>query len=312
MFEITRYTNEHAEEWNSFVKSSKNGTFLFDRSYMDYHSDRFTDFSLMFYRKGKLYALLPANISDGTLYSHQGLTYGGLITGNDSTAADIVTLFGELNTFLRTMGIKKVVYKCIPWIYHLHPAEEDLYAIFRECDARLTVREISSVIVMDDKIKWNKRRVRGRKKAEHNGVTIERSNDLKAFWEILDNNLMNKYGVKPVHTIKEMELLKSRFPDNIILYTARKDDTMLGGTVLYVTSQTVHSQYISANAEGKRLCVLDSVFNIILNQDFNDYLYFDFGKSTERGGTVLNESLIYQKEGFGGRGVCYDTYEWEP
>ena len=76
---IERYTAEKAAEWDEFVAKSKNGTFLFDRNYMDYHADRFADFSLMFYNdKHKLCALLPANIDDGTLYSHQGLTYGGL------------------------------------------------------------------------------------------------------------------------------------------------------------------------------------------------------------------------------------------
>ena len=60
MFEVRRYTAEQASEWNAFVAASKNGTFLFDRRYMDYHSDRFEDCSLMVYRKSELYALLPA------------------------------------------------------------------------------------------------------------------------------------------------------------------------------------------------------------------------------------------------------------
>ena len=49
MFEIVRYTAEKADEWNAFVAESKNGTFLFNRGYMDYHADRFVDHSLMFY-----------------------------------------------------------------------------------------------------------------------------------------------------------------------------------------------------------------------------------------------------------------------
>ena len=61
MFDIVRYTPEHKTEWNRFVAQSKNGTFLFDRNYMDYHSDRFQDYSLMFYKEGRLYALMPAN-----------------------------------------------------------------------------------------------------------------------------------------------------------------------------------------------------------------------------------------------------------
>ena len=67
MFDIIRYTKDKADEWNEFVARSKNGTFLFNRNYMDYHSDRFADYSLMFYRKGRLYALMPAN-NEGEMF----------------------------------------------------------------------------------------------------------------------------------------------------------------------------------------------------------------------------------------------------
>ena len=56
MFEIRRYTADRADEWNQFVRASKNGTFLFDRRFMDYHSDRFRDHSLMVFRDHRLYA----------------------------------------------------------------------------------------------------------------------------------------------------------------------------------------------------------------------------------------------------------------
>lgn len=312
MFEIERYSPQHKDEWNAFVARSKNGTFLFDRDYMDYHSDRFTDCSLMIYRNGCLYALLPANVDGETLVSHGGLTYGGLITDSTATAAATVEMMHEMNAWLRNAGISKVAYKAVPWIYHRIPAEEDLYAIFRECDARLSVREISSTIVMEDRLKWSTLRRRCANKAKRNGISVMRSEDLSAFWRVLDDNLMGKYGVHPVHTLDEIRLLKSRFPDNICLYIARKDGLTLAGTLLYITNKTVHSQYISANAEGKKLGALDAIYDHILNSDFTSCRYFDFGKSTEDGGRYLNESLIYQKEGFGARGVCYDTYEWTP
>ena len=312
MFEITRYTADRKEEWDGFIKTSKNGTFLLDRNYMDYHSTRFEDHSLMFYRDGRLYAMLPANVKDGVLYSHQGLTYGGLVMHEDASAANIATLFSELNALLKDEGISKVVYKPTPWIYHLLPSEEDLYALFKVCKARVSARDISSTIIFDNRIKWHRDRRYGVNKARNNGVSVRRSDDLAAFWHVLDLNLGNKYGVKPVHTVEEMTLLKSRFPDNILLYVAEKDGETLGGTVLYVTNQVIHAQYISASPEGKRLRVIDAIYEVILNHDFADFrLYFDFGKSTEDLGTYLNENLIYQKEGFGARGVCYDTYEWD-
>lgn len=312
MFEIKRYTPDNAEEWNRFVEESKNGTFLFNRGYMDYHADRFKDFSLMIYRNGMLWALLPANAADkNTLCSHQGLTYGGLVMGNDVTAAAMIEMFGKLNEHIGNAGFRKVVYKAIPWIYHRIPAEEDLYAIFRECGAVLVSREISSSIVIQQQIKWSRDRRYGINKARNNGVTIEKTDRLDEFWKILDTNLVGKYGVKPVHTLEEIQLLKARFPHNIRLYVARHGNDVLGGTLLYITDQVVHSQYISACGEGKRLRVIDAIYDRILNHDFREYRYFDFGKSTEDRGRYLNESLIYQKEGFGARGVCYDTYEWD-
>jgi len=91
---------------------------------------------------------------------------------------------------------------------------------------------------------------------------------------------------------------------------AFRGDEPLGGTLLFVNRDIIHTQYISASPEGKRLGALDMLFDELINRVADGYRYFDFGKSTEQGGAYLNENLIRQKEGFGGRGVCYDTYEW--
>lgn len=310
-FDIIPYTAARQEEWNAFVARSKQGTFLFDRRYMDYHADRFRDHSLMVFRKGKLYALLPANVDGTTLYSHQGLTYGGLLTDETATAETICEVFQTINASLRAEGLERVVYKAIPWIYHRLPAEEDLYALFKVCGARLAARDISSTIVMRQQLPWSRDRKYGINRCRNNGIVIQQSDDIAAFWQVLEENLMATYGVKPVHTLAEIQLLKARFPKNIVLYVAKKDGVTLGGTLLYLTPQVVHAQYISACAEGKRLRVIDGIYDRILHEDFQDYRYFDFGKSTEDHGHVLNASLIHQKEGFGGRGVCYDWYEWK-
>ena len=311
MIEVRQYTPADAAAWNGFVARSKNGTFLFDRRYMDYHADRFADSSLMFFQGGKLLALLPANREADLLCSHGGLTYGGLITGTDATASAVVEAFGAMNAYLRQCGVRRVRYKAVPWIYHRVPAEEDLYALFRVCGARLVARDISSAIFMPHRLKWHRDRRYGINRCRNNGIEVGQSDDFAAFWPVLEGNLMHTYGAHPVHSLAEIELLKSRFPTNIVLYVARKEGRVLGGTVLYLTPQVAHAQYISASPEGKAMRVVDAIYDRILNYDFADYPYFDFGKSTEEGGRVLNESLIYQKEGFGGRGVCYDWYEWE-
>ena len=67
---IVRYTSDLLPIWNQIVADSKNGTFLFDRRFMDYHQARFTDCSILFLKGDKPVACLPANYSeqDSTIY----------------------------------------------------------------------------------------------------------------------------------------------------------------------------------------------------------------------------------------------------
>lgn len=309
--EIRRYRREDKELWNSFVNKARNATFLFDRNYMDYHADRFDDNSFMFYHKGKLKAVLPANVAGDTLYSHQGLTYGGLLLDKKATVEDVLECFDSLNSWLRENGISKVVYKALPWIYQQYPSEEDLYALTWKCKAQLISRDIASTIVIDNKLKFAESRKSGIRKALSLNIEVGESNDVDGFWHVLEDNLGNRYNAKPVHTANEMKLLMSRFPNNIRLYVAKMNGEIVGGTLIYVTPQVVHTQYISASVEGKKHGALDLLFDYIINKVYANCRYFDFGKSTEQGGAYLNEPLIFQKEGFGGRGVCYDWYQWE-
>ena len=309
MLEIVRYTPDQKQAWNDFVGRSKNGTFLLDRNYMDYHADRFTDHSLMVYRRDKLYALLPGNIVGDTFYSHQGLTYGGLIMSDRTAAADVVQLFRLLNDRFRREGVRKVIYKPTPWIYHRQPSEEDLYAVVEVCGATVS-RGLSSTISREHQNKWYRIRECGARHAKQLGLTVEETEDYKPFWQVLSNNLRERYGLNPVHTVEEIEMLHRRMPDHIRLVVVKEGDETIGGTVLYVSDRVVHSQYIAASPKGKQVHALDLLFDVVIRKALASHPYFDFGISTEKRGTYLNEHLIYQKEGFGGRGVCYDWYEW--
>jgi hypothetical protein len=311
MFEIIRYTEADKASWDAFVAQSKNGTFLFFRNYMDYHADRFSDHSLMVYYKSSLYALLPANLTGDTLYSHQGLTYGGLLMTDKCKTAVVRDIFIAINNYLRQQGISRVVYKHIPWIYASLPAEEDLFALSNVCHTSLVSRDVASVVELDNRLPFSVLRKRGIKKAEKAGISIMEMQDCREFWSLLEHNLMDRYGARPVHTLEEITLLKSRFPQHIRLFVACQGSRVFGGTLLYIDHQTAKTQYISANEEGKRVGALDLLFSQLIAQCEKDGLrYFDFGTSNLVTNDDLNDSLIFQKEGFGGRAVCYDTYEW--
>lgn len=309
--EIKRYRKELAEEWNALVAESKNGTFLLNRNYMDYHADRFTDASLMMYDdRHRLVAALPANYEADirTVYSHHGLTYGGLIASRRITTMQVMEAMERACRFYAELGAVKMYYRPIPYIYNRYPSQEELFFLYRN-HAVLEARNLSQTIYIPDAIRMNELRRRCVKKSMKAHHTIHREYDATEFWKILETNLRERHGVEPVHSIDELHLLMSRFEDVIRLYVVRNEDgALVAGTIVYDLEQTVHTQYISANAEGKATGAFDHLISYLLGTVYKDRMYFDFGVSTEKGGNWLNEGLTFQKESFGGRGVCYDTW----
>lgn len=310
MIEIKKYESLKIKEWDDFISNSRIDSFIFFRNFMDYHSYKFQDFSLMLYKKGKLDAVIPGNIDNAIFYSHQGLTYAGLITSSNSKTIDVINYFNAINLFLKKNGVKQVVYKSIPYIYNELPSQEDIYALFRLKALKIACN-ISSTIYQNSKLPFIELRKRGSKKAKKNNLEIFKTTNFNDFWMILEANLLNSHGVKPTHTIDEINLLQNRFPNNIVCYNCLLGSMVVGGCVLFVMKNVVHVQYISANKIGKEVGALDLLFEELINKRYKDKAFFDFGQSTEEMGTFLNENLIFQKEGFGGRGICYDIYKYD-
>lgn len=310
VIEAVPYNQSMADVWNAFVADSKNGTFLFHRDYMDYHADRFVDCSLLFYKKNELVALLPADYKqeEQTVYSHGGLTYGGLVLSDKISVADTMQVMSCAMEWMKlSLGAKQWIYKPVPHIYHRTPAEEDLYALFRQ-EAVLVSRGVSSVVDNEGRVAMRELRRRGAKKAADNNVAYVESADLEAFWHILEEVLAERHGCKPVHTVDEMLRLKAAFPDSIRLFVAQVDGRVVAGTLIYETATVAHAQYIASTDYGRSVGALDGLFSHLITDVFATKRYFDFGISTEQGGRYLNEGLVFQKEGFGARAVVYDTY----
>ena len=308
---IVRYTSVDKSRWDLFVNESKNATFLHLRDYMDYHSDRFADFSLMCIDDNdNIIAVLPANRIDNTLYSHQGLTYGGWIMPiKGFSATTMLEMWQAMTEFLALQGIERLIYKAIPHIYHRYPAEEDIYAIFRANGAFYSSL-ISTTLPLDNsRLRFNENARRSMKSALNNGVIVEQSDDFETYWNVLSQMLKEQYNTSPVHSLEEIKLLQSRFPKNIKLYVAKHNEEVVAGSVIFFTHTVAHAQYIAASAEGRSVGALDGLFCHLITEVFAGKKFFDFGISTEQGGRYLNEGLAFQKEGFGARAVVYDTYK---
>lgn len=293
--------------WDDFVGRSRNGTFLFRRDYMDYHSDRFDDWSLVAYDgRGRIAALLPANRTGDTLHSHQGLTYGGWITpprGFDMLS--MMQLWEKSLDYMRSRSVRQLIYKPVPHIYHRYPAEEDLYALFHS-GARLVRRQVSTAIDLSMPVLYNKnthRKLKNEKK-----TTIQISYHLDNFWRVLEQLLRKKHDAVPVHTLDEITLLHSRFPDNIVLVTAEESGNVIAGALLYLTDTVVHLQYAASDARGRELNAFPALYAYVMQDICQGRRYLDFGTSDGRLPDTLNHGLLQHKYGLGGRAVVYDTY----
>jgi hypothetical protein len=304
---IEKYNPGLKDLWDQFITDSKNGLFLFYRNYMEYHADRFTDHSLLFYKEDELLCVMPASRKEAMLNSHGGLTYGGFIMGKRASSGFVLEAMQAMLEQVKAEGIKEVIYKPIPYIYHSMPAQEDLYALFR-VDAKLYRRDISSIVDLSQKISYTKGTKSNLSKARKNNLVVSASNDFTTFMKLEEELLRTKYNVKPTHTAEEITMLAERFPENIKLYMVHKDGNSLGGTITYETPRVIHTQYIGITDEGKDIGALDIIVDTVL-QNHGGRAYFSFGISTVEEGRVLNEGLIRNKESFGARAIVHDFYK---
>jgi hypothetical protein len=308
MIKILDYSQEKIGTWNDFVGNSKNGIFMFDRNYMDYHSDRFKDNSLMFYEEDELIAIMPASVKNNIIYSHGGLTFGGIISSPKMKQHRMNECFDELIKYLREKNIKSLIYKPTPYIYHKIPSQEDLYSLWKS-EAEIIKRDVSSTINLQNQVKMPKGRKAQISRAKREGVMVAESEDFENFIN-LENEILKKYhDTKAVHTAAELILLKSRFPAQIHLYLAKQEDVLLAGTVIFEYENIVHTQYMANSDKGREIGALDLLISKLIDKYKDSKKYFDFGISTEDCGRILNLGLCSQKEGFGGRTTIYETYE---
>ena len=308
MIRIKRYSAGQKDEWDLFCNNSKMPLFMFNRNFMDYHKDRFADHSLVFYDDDELSAIFPASEKEKVLTSHGGLTYGGFILGSSAKQHTVNDCFTALLDYAKTKSFTKIVYKNIPHIYHTQGAEEDLYALFLN-GAKILKVEPSTVINLQNPLKMPKGRKAQISRAKREGIEIKESTDFKTFMSIEEEVLEARHGVKAVHTSEELALLHSHFPQNIRLFAAYHQNKMIAGSLIFEYENVVHTQYMAANDTARQIGALDLTISFIIDTYKEAKTWLDFGISSEDAGKVLNEGLISQKEGFGGRTNTYMTWE---
>ena len=309
---VESYTDADYEAWDTFCAECHNATLLSTRGFLSYHGDRFEDCSVLIKDGEKLLGVFPAAISlsdKSIVVSHPGITYGGLIHAGALRGSKMVEALQHLKSYYRELGLEKLHYKVVPHIYTSRPSQDDLYALFVENGERFRC-DLSCSINLNNRPNPSSRRKRGLKKALK-FVTISTDfSNLSGLHNVIVNNLEDKHDSSPVHSLSELELLVSRFPDEISICCALIDGVVEAGVIFFKSSMVWHAQYIGSSAQGYKVTALDAVFESSINDARDSGVhYFDFGTSNEEGGRVLNAGLYGFKSEFGGSGIVHEYYQ---
>lgn len=316
MFHVVPYEDRHAKLWDDRVATAPMATFLHTRKFLSYHGARFQDVSVILHdaRKEPV-GLFPAAVDPTDakrVVSHPGITYGGLLHAGRLRGESMIRALEVLSAYYRDRGFRSLRYKVVPSIYHQKPSSDDLYALFRMGAVRYRC-DLSCAVDLAEKPEWSERRRRGSKKARSQGVEIALGDRwMEPLWKVLEANLDEKHGVRPVHTLEEIRKLHRWFPEEIIFRVALRKSHVVAGAVLFLSPRVTHAQYICSNEAGREVSALDALFEECLTEaGRRGARYFNFGISTEEEGRVLNDGLYRFKAEFGGGGVLHECYEIE-
>ncbi|HEX4132451.1 MAG TPA: GNAT family N-acetyltransferase [Pirellulales bacterium] len=310
---VRPYTPDDAAAWDAFCGRAAQATFLHRRRFLAYHGDRFRDRSVVVEDGRDWLAALPAAVQPDdptTVCSHPGITYGGLLCAPSLYGGRLIDALAQIVDYYGTLGFRRVVYKAVPHIYHRVAMQDDLYALLRLGAARFRC-DLTATIALEQRGAVSSRRRRGIKKAARAGVTIDEGpRHAAAIWCVLEERLRHRHGVKPVHTLDEIEQLRQWFPDEITFVSALLSGEVVGAVVLFDCGPVMHAQYITSSEAGNAAGALDLLFEYVIDRaESAGKRYFDFGNSNENQGRVLNQSLYQFKREFGAGGVVHEFYE---
>lgn len=307
---VKKYDQNDYKIWNDFVSQAKNATFLFHRDFMEYHQDRFQDFSLLIFEEEKLKAILPANKNGNAVYSHQGLTYGGLVFLRKLNGEKAELILDSVLGFFKENDIETFYYKPIPNFYFPDGNQEiDFFLLKR--GAVIERKEMNLAVNLNLPLKISKSKLKHFRRIENLDLDIIEEDTFEPFWnEVLEPRLIEKFNAKPVHSKEEMALLKSKFPQHIKQYSIYQNDKIIAGITLFETKNVVKSQYGATTKNGEEVRALDFLFiNLIHKYKRKGKHFFDMGIVNEDNELGYHPGLLKQKEELGCTVYNQDFYK---
>jgi hypothetical protein len=315
--ELLRYTDAHEKDWETFVAHALNGTFLHSRAFFNHNPlNKRDDCSFLFYKKNKVAGVIPCALyekdSKFILHSHLRSTYGGFVLNQEIGVEEALEMVEKLIAEAKALNVQEIVIRNPFRIFHKQLCDETDYAMWfygfsiksRELETAVRLGDYQQVqSLYDDSTK------RSIKKSRQN-VTVQLSDDFQSYWNLLEQNLIQKHGTKPTHSYSDFQiLLKTIGNDKIKLFAAFKDLKMIAGIIVFVANNVVlHAQYIASDDLYQEFRPLNAVIDEIIQWGCNNkFTFLNLGTSNTDGGRGINTGLFRFKEGFGGRNTLRET-----
>ncbi|MBT0813167.1 hypothetical protein KIH41_17930 [Litoribacter ruber] len=303
MLTTTPYRPIHQPDWESLLQSSRNGTFMHSRNYMDYHRDRFEDCSVIIHQDGRPVAIFPAHWEGGKVYSHKGLTFGGLVLGNGVGDEEMEKVVGALIDHFRREEVSEIHIKCIPDFY-LEDGQDRLRKALLKFGATLTAINIIHAVPLPSTI--GERADYKIRNSQRISPEIRKADSFQPFWEkVLIPHLYNKFGNRPVHSLQEITQLGQHNP--IEQWDLYHEGELLAGTTLFVDKHVVKAQYTATTERGRKLKALDYLFFHLFDL-YGHKKLFNLGTSYHPGTRELVPGLVHWKKSFGALPYESDNY----
>jgi len=311
---------DNQEEWDRFVDASYNGSVFHKMKFLSYHPKGRFDYTFLgFYtKKGALAAVLPCVVKEGVLRSPAGASFGGIVLKQIS----FITVYNVVQNFLSwssKKGIRQIYFTHAPLIYNDKFAQ-DLDFVLHYCGFENRCNLFSSILDLfwfaeDDPIKnLSSPGQRAIRKSYKEDVKIVETDDLEEFYPILVKNKA-KFGIKPAHSLEELNKLRALFPGYFKLFAAYYKEKMVTGVFSFHCNQRVLlTFYIASLPEYQHIRPVNrALYDVAVWACKNGYKYLDLGVSMNTESNNPMEpawSLISFKEFIGSRGFLRPYYEW--
>ena len=308
---VTKYSDDFSTIWDDFVNTTNGGTLHSKRSFLNYHKDKFQDFSLMFKIKNKVVAILPAVIVDKKLISHPGASYGGLIYKENLKMESLLDINHVLNNICEQNNIESIEMRFPYSIISKNHFDKLKYCLAKQTNK--VSREISQYIDLKSHQRGSYSENFNRiLKKDHKLTTQPTTNkeEVSKFYTLLEQNLL-KHNTKPTHTFKELIYLIDNLKDEckVFLTTDEEGHIVSGSFVLELTKNTAHTFYLCSDyrfiKKSPLVNTIDHMAKYYKNLGFD---HLNLGISTENKGENINLSLNNFKEKFNSCGTVRETF----